>query len=204
MPVKNVIKNYAEDSYYHIYNRGVSKELIFVDEQDYVVFLGLLKRYLSEDNEKKLNRVKYPNYKDNMDLIAYCLMPNHFHLFVYQREANAITNFVRSLSVSYSMYFNKKYRRQGSLFQQRYKAVDIKDDSQLIHITRYIHLNPDKYRSYKWSSYHYYVDNETPKWLKPAAILSLFRDSEEYASFVSDYKSYRDDLKNIKESLIDG
>jgi putative transposase len=203
MPVRNTVKNYLE-AYYHIYNRGICKELLFIDDQDYTVFLGLLKRYLGNGIDKKLNRVKYPNYSRDIDLLAYCLMPNHYHLFVYQHKADAIADFMRSLGVSYSMYFNKKYKRQGSLFQQRYKAVDIKDDSQLLHITRYIHLNPTKYKTYKWSSYPYYISDKKAEWLKPSTILDLFDgDKEKYKLFIADYKSYKDALTDIKDLLID-
>lgn len=202
MPGRNLIKQYAEDSYYHIYNRGVNKQPIFKDDQDYYVFTSLLKRYLGPQTEKKQNGFNHLNYFYDIELLAYCLMSNHFHLFIYQTKSDAITKFMRSLMTAYSMYFNKKYKRVGPLFQQRYRAVRITKDSQLLHISRYIHLNPADYKNYKWSSYNSYVNNKYPEgeWLRPLKITSLFDD---YQKFVDDYKDYHDELEQLKSELAD-
>lgn len=131
-------------------------------------------------------------------------MNNHFHLFVYQSyDSLAITQFMRSLSTAYSMYFNKKYKRVGPLFQQRYRAVRITDDGQLLHISRYIHLNPDQYDSYEWSSLSAYLGNYQADWIKPQRVLELF-DGERYAKFVDDYKGKHDELEFLKAQLADG
>lgn len=203
MPGRNLIKQYADDSYYHIYNRGVNKQPIFKDDQDYRVFTNLLKRYLGSQTEKAQNRVNHPNYFYDIELLAYCLMTNHFHLFIYQTKGDSITKFMRSLTTAYSMYFNKKYKRIGPVFQQRYRAVRITKDSQLLHISRYIHLNPADYKNYKWSSYDCYVNNVYPEgeWLRPLKITSLFDD---YKKFVDDYKDYHDELEQLKSELADG
>ena len=129
VPAKNSIKLYLADSYYHIYNRGVEKRKIFQDDEDYKVFLSYLKIYLEppkkqEKTEFKINNavfrgVKRPlnNFNSQIELIAYCLMPNHFHLLVYQKTEKAMEFFMRSLGTKYSQYFNKKYDRVGYLFQ---------------------------------------------------------------------------------------
>lgn len=203
MPGKNIIKDYLEESYYHIYNRGVAKGIVFKDEQDYTVYLSLLKRYLGVNVEKNVNRVEHPNYRKELELLAFCLMPNHFHLFIYQHKAEAMTDFMRSLSTSYSMYFNRRYKRVGPVFQQRYKAVRITDDSQLLHITRYIHLNADSYNNYEWSSYPYYLGDKQSDWLRPGRVLELFKDEKDYASFVDDYKDEHDEIEELKSELAD-
>lgn len=202
MPGRNLIKQYADESYYHIYNRGVNKEPIFKNDQDYAVFTSLLKRYLGAQTEKKQNRLNHPNFFYDIELLAYCLMSNHFHLFIYQNHGDAITKFMRSLTTAYSMYFNKKYKRIGPLFQQRYRAVRIEHDSQLLHISRYIHLNPADYKNYQWSSYKNYVNNIYPEgeWLRPLKITSLYDD---YEKFVDDYKDYHDELEELKKELAD-
>ena len=82
MPARNIVKQYDVDSYYHVYNRGVNKRKIFVDDEDYVVFLGLLKRYLGSGNEKDKYNRDYQSFYEELDLLAYCLMPNHFHSMV--------------------------------------------------------------------------------------------------------------------------
>src|SRR3990167_865213 len=129
-------------------------------------------------------------------------MPTHFHLFIYQHNETGMTSLLRSVSVAYSMYFNKKYKRVGPLFQQRYRASRISDDAYLLHISRYIHINPDRYKSWEWSSLPYYNGEMKANWLKPERILDLF-NKDEYSSFVDDYQETRRELEAIKHELAD-
>lgn len=200
MPGRNVIKEYVAESYYHIYNRGVNKNNIFHDRQDRIVFLGLIKRYLGDESEKKPNRELYPSYKDEIELLAYCLMNNHFHFFVYQESPTAITDFMKSLSVAYSMYFNRRYKRVGAVFQQRYRAVRITNDPQLLHLSRYIHMNPQNYALYDWSSLPYYLNAKTASWVKPNKILELFGKND-YLAFLKEYENKREELASFKQIL---
>ena len=200
MPAKNINKVYLSDSYYHIYNRGVNKEKIFRDEQDFEVFLGILKRYFDPKSRRE-NRATYPDYSDQLDILAYCLMPNHFHLFIYQKEPSGMTNLLKSTCVSYGMYFNKKYKRVGPIFQQRYKAVLIDNDAQLLHISRYIHLNPDDYYHWPWSSLPYYLGSKHSQWLRPDRVLALHEQMGSYRDFLDDYKRRRDELSALKDHL---
>ena len=126
MPSKNTLKIYIKNGYYHLYNRGVEKRKIFQDEQDYAVFLSYLKIYLlpkDENNLKKLllnsdldyrerdntlRLLNLNNFTDEITLLAYCLMPNHFHLLLKQKSENSIDVFMRSLCTRYTMFFNKK------------------------------------------------------------------------------------------------
>jgi len=144
MPSRNIIRSYLENSYYHIYNRGVEKRDIFLDDQDYKVFLHFLKRYLTKPPEspEQVRPLWRSDLFDKIKLIAYCLMNNHFHLMVKQSTKEATTDFMRALIDSYVRYFNEKYERVGSLFQGRFKAVLIDSEPYLLHLTRYIHLNP--------------------------------------------------------------
>lgn len=201
MPARNINKIYVGESYYHVYNRGVNKAKIFLDNEDYEVFLGLLKRYLDDEISKKPNRAPYPNYADKVELLAYCLMPNHFHLFLYQLEPDGMNRLLKSIGVAYSMYFNKKYKRVGPVFQQRYKAVYITNDEQLQHISRYIHLNPKDHASWQWSSLAYYLGPKHASWVKPERILLLHRNTEDYRLFIESYKDRRDELAALKNEL---
>jgi putative transposase len=204
MPGKNLQKVYLPDTYYHIYNRGINKEKIFLDDNDFAVFLNLIKRYLGQEVTYNKNKVYHPNYHSDIELLAFCLMKNHFHLYVYQKsDEQAITKFMRSLSTAYSMYFNKKYKRVGPVFQQRYRAVRIINDAQLMHVSRYIHLNPDNYNDYEWSSLPYYLSTKRADWISPRRILDLFDQTTDYKKFVDDYKEYRDDLEDLKHYLAD-
>lgn len=202
MPGRNVVKEYVPESYYHIYNRGVNKNNIFLDRKDRIVFLGLLKRYLGDELEKKPNRETYVNYNGQVELLAYCLMNNHFHLFVYQESQTVITDLMKSLTVAYSMYFNKKYKRVGAVFQQRFRAVLVCNDFHLLHLSRYIHMNPQNYETYEWSSLPYYLSRKTASWVKPVKILDLFdKDKEDYLDFLKEYDNKRGELAEFKELL---
>jgi putative transposase len=156
MPAKNARKQYLPQSYYHIYNRGVEKRKIFLDKQDYAVFLTYLKEYLTEKDETSLllrleekidqkerdkiyKQLRLNNFFKEITLLAYCLKPNHFHFLVKQRGANSIDNFMNSFSTRYSIYFNYKYERVGPLYQGVYCAARVKTDEQLLLLSQYIH-----------------------------------------------------------------
>lgn len=209
MPAKNIVKLYIENGFYHAFNRGAENHDIFLEEQDYKVFLHFLKRYLTEP-PKDPNRLKPPfrgDLFDQVELIAYCLMPNHFHLMLKQRAKEAMTELIRALSNSYVRYFNKKYKRAGSLFQSTYKAVLVESEPQLLHLTRYIHLNPlntkevrplkrsNLIKKYPYSSYLDYLGERHTTWLHPEEILAFFKTAQRtglkdilsYQSFVEDY-----------------
>lgn len=215
MPAKNSLKLYSENGYYHIYNRGVEKRTIFQDEQDHKVFLHFLKTYLSKPDQQK-DREKDPlelairprplkNFFQEITLLGYVLIPNHFHLLIKQRSANGIEKFMRSLGTKYVQYFNRRYKRVGPLFQGVYKALLINTDEQLLHLSRYIHLNPihgcDKESpcherlTKSYSSYADYLGKRKTEWVHPEEILSFFKTAQRanpkdflsYQSFVEDY-----------------
>jgi len=212
MPSKNSLKIYSEESFYHIYNRGVEKRTIFLDEQDYSVFLSYLKNYLLpkdeinlrkklsdpylsfKEKDKILKLIRLNNFNGEISLIAYCLMPNHFHMLLYQKGAATIDKFMNSLGTRYSMYFNRKYKRVGSLYQDVYKAVAVTSDEQLLHLTRYIHkqalaLQGDALvrREGQPCSFPEYIGKRNSEWIKPDDILLYFSKTNpnlDYKSFV--------------------
>lgn len=226
MPAKNCIKTYIENGYYHVYNRGVEKRDIFLDDQDYRVFLHLLKFYLSPPKKNFIHPLsEITNFKPvrirnlssldkDVKLLAYCLMPNHFHLLIFQKSVNGMSKLLRSLLTAYSMYFNRKYNRVGHLFQGIYKAILIQEESYLLHLSRYIHLNPSETGltgmipvNWPYSSYEYYLGKKKAAWINPDLILSFFKtahrtslkDILSYQSFVEDYQK---DPKEILGNLI--
>jgi putative transposase len=202
MPSKNRIKTYAPDTYYHIYNRGVNKQVIFREPADYNVFLNLLKRYLGEKPQLDKSGREYPWLKGELQLLAFCLMPNHYHLLIHQETTESMTKLIRGIGTSYTMYFNKKYKRTGPLFQERFKAVMISRDEYLLHISRYIHLNPDEYKQWEYSSLPYYLGKKHAAWITPELILNLFEASD-YMQFLADYEDHRRMLKEIAYELAD-
>lgn len=137
-------KQYFQGAIYHIYNHGNGQQDIFLEENDYRFYLKRLAENLK---------------KHHVSLICYALMPNHLHLVAKQETEEPIHKFISSLHTSYSMYFNKKHHRTGHLFQDRFKQVLVDSDEQLIHLSRYLHLNPvqaglaEKPWKYFWSSY---------------------------------------------------
>lgn len=173
------------NNFYHVYNRGVEKRNIFLDKKDRFRFIHDL--YEFNDENAALNlRYKLPSLKLHevqphevskrkilIEIIAYCLMPNHFHLLLKQHSDEGIIKFMQKLGTGYTMYFNQKYQRVGGLFQGRFKAAFIQKESHLLYLPHYIHLNPlDLYipswrnkkinnvkkavsylNTYRWSSY---------------------------------------------------
>ena len=131
-------------------------------------------------------------------------MPNHVHLLIYQRQQSAMTEFMRSLLTSYSMYFNKKYKRSGPLFESRYKASMITDVAYLEHITRYIHLNPRQWRDYEYSSLPYYLQQISDEWIETKRISDMFNGPSEYLQFVQDYEQSKEMIDILKHELANG
>ncbi len=231
MASKNSIKTYLGNSYYHIYNRGVEKRPIFHDEQDYAIFLSYLKTYLLPKDEKLLKEIisnpnagwrekdqalkllRLNNFDGEIALLAYSLMPNHFHFLIKQRSEMAIDKFMNSLALRYTMFFNKKYDRVGHLYQSQYKAVLVDSDEQLLYLTSYIHRNPltkslasqdNVLRSClsQPSSLPEYLGQRKTEWVHPEDILTYFSKKNpqlDYESFIEQ----TDDFSLIKNSLID-
>lgn len=147
----------APGEFYHLYNRGTEKRNIFSSQSDYERFLSLL--YLSngtvivhlQNQGRTLNEVwKIDRGRPIIDICAYCLMPNHFHLLVHEVEENGISRFMQKLITGYTMYFNKRHERTGALFQGKYKATHANSDSYLRYLISYLHLNPVKLMDSKW------------------------------------------------------
>ena len=148
------------NEYYHVYNRGVEKRKIFLDREDYFHFLKLL--YICNSKKSIILR-NIGKYFDRGEIIvnigAYCLMPNHFHLLCKEKIENGTSTFMKKLLTAYVMYFNKKYKRTGVLFQGRFKSEYINTDNYLKYLYAYIHLNPVKIKEPRWKE----LKNYNPK-----------------------------------------
>jgi putative transposase len=181
----------------------VAKQAVFLDDQDYSYFLSVLKRYLSREPAQSPRHGTYPHYGNRISLLAYCLMPNHIHLLLYQQDDRAMTELMRALMTSYSLYFNRKYKRVGPVFQSRYRASHISQDDYLEHISRYIHLNPRDWLDYPYSSLGYYLGKKTAEWVSPGKILDIFPSADQYLEFVKDYEGHKEMLDEIHWELAD-
>jgi len=205
MPKLNSIKTYGSDQYYHIYNRGVNRQDIFLEPEDRFYFLSLFKRHLSPDTEVDTHNRPFAQFNDEVELVAYCLMPNHFHLLCYLKEPDGIIHLMRSVMTAYTMYFNKKYSRTGGLYEGVFLASRITNDGYLWHVSRYIHLNPldinQDFRQYPYSSIDYFVGRKHAVWLHPEKLVQTEHDKEQYLEFVSDYETMHEDMKLLKNIL---
>jgi len=198
----------SKGEYYHIYNRGYGKQLIFLNQKDLSRFLFLILYFQSPVNFPQVNRLTNLYDKNNnfevekedteeilsnryIDLISYCFMPNHFHLILKEVKENGISQYMQRIQNSHTKYFNLKYERTGHLFQGPFKIVHIEDNEQLLHLSAYIHRNPreisqwrNKEDFYEWSSYQDYIHkNRWGEILKTDIILDQFDNTKEYRNF---------------------
>jgi putative transposase len=174
-----------------------------MDDADYAVFLNLLKRYLSAQPTKDAKGREYTSLHDELELLSFCLMPNHYHLLLYLHNPDAVTKLIRGVASSYTVYFNKRHGRVGHLFQERFKASKIDNDAYLTHISRYIHLNPVSYKTWEYTSLPYYLGEKHASWIQPGKIMELFKDTAEYAAFVDNYVENEEMFDEIKSELAD-
>ena len=205
MPKRNIVKLYGADQYYHIYNRGGNKQEIFLEPNDYYYFLSLFKRHLSDEAEFDSSGRLFAKYNDEVEIVAFCLMPNHFHLLSYLKEPKGIIHLMRSVMTAYTMYFNKKYKRSGKLYEGIFLASRIDTDVYLWQVSRYIHLNPIDggydFLDYDYSSFGYFAGNKQASWLHPEKLVETDADKQEYLEFVADYKTMHKDMKYLKNVL---
>jgi len=227
MPSRNAIKEYEAGAYYHIYNRGVAKQVVFARDKDYKTFLSYLQFYLTappppilrgQSSQAQQIHIapskQLKNYAGEITLLAYCLMPNHFHLLLRQNTEHGMDHFMRSLITKYVRYFNSHYNRVGHLFQDRYKAVRIQTEQQFTYVSKYIHRNPlglpacedcpRRLIDYIYSSYGNYLNHFQQNWVSTEDILCYFSKANprfSYQSFVEE--SNPDDVKFIETMTLD-
>ncbi len=148
--------NFSKGEFYHLYNRGNSKQKIFHDKEDYFRFMSLMYACNSKNPFKafNLNKDETPYDFDRAETLvsigSYCLMPNHFHILITEHDDVGISKFMQKLSTAYSMYYNKKYQRTGGLFEGRFKSQHAGTDRYLKYLFSYIHLNPIKIIDSEW------------------------------------------------------
>src|SRR3989344_3983876 len=208
----------VEGEVYHIYNRGVEKRLIFLDDNDYWRFMTLLILLQGDTTTDQIGRavfsVKHRMFDKavfrgvvesrSVEVIAFCLMPNHLHLILKEIRDGGISKFMQRLLNAYTKYFNAKYNRSGHLFEGKFKSAHVDSDEYLDYLSAYVHLNPRELRgfsglevNYTWSSFQDFVhENRLGGFLKPGIILEKFYKGSEYEKFVTELpiKTTRDNL----------
>lgn len=232
----------ASGEIYHVLNRGVDKRNIFLSEKDYFRFIHNLFEFNDTNPTFNLGRHFAKNQlidlrnqspsqnqyvkkgrKLVVEIMAFCLMPNHFHLLLRQKVEGGITKFMRKLGIGYANYFNKKHQRTGTLFEGRYKLILVKREEHFIHLPYYIHFNPldivmPEWRnkrirdykkaikfleSYRWSSHLDYIGRKNfPSLTQREFLLKVFKGSTNYKRMVASWLKEMD-LSSIKNVMLE-
>ena len=210
--------------FYHIFNRGVARQPTFLNKKDYQQALLGLSYYRFKNPPVKLSRFKEFAVDErekiltglqkmadlHVKIISFVFMPNHFHFLLQQTLDNGIPNFIGKFTNSYTKYFNTKEERVGPVFQGVYKAVHVLSDEQLIHLSRYIHLNPvvsgvireSELMIYPWSSFPDFLQGKSSV-VSLDLVLNQFSSSEDYKKFVFDQIEYAKKLEEIKHLILE-
>jgi putative transposase len=208
---------------YHILNRGISQQLTFSDKREYQRAVDTsnfysfasppvkFSHFLKFSQERKNRTITQLKGARLVEILCFCLMPNHFHFLVKQIVDDGITKFMSKFQNSFTRYFNTRHQRVGPLFQGPFKAIRVESDEQLLHLSRYVHLNPyssyvvknfKDLENYIWSSFPEYLGAKEG-FCQKKLILSFFPNKENYRQFVFDQAEYQRELQNIKHLLLE-
>ena len=223
MPSRNLVL--APDEIYHIFNRGVARLPIFSRTKDYQRFLSLVDYYrfeetptsyshfnkLPEEMKEEIMASMQKEKKLHVKILAFCLIPNHFHFILKQVSEFGITTFMRNLQNGYVKYFNLKEDRVGPLFQSMFKSVRVESDEQLVHLSRYIHLNPstsflvkiENLEKYPWSSFKDYLSDNSAHFTHTEIVMGFFKNKDKYKEFVFNQADYQKELSRLKHLVLE-
>ena len=212
--------------YYHVFNRGVAKQVTFANKPDYERALLTLEYYRFVNPPLKLSKFKDLSMEDKskielelrqkndrlVDILSFVIMPNHFHFLLKQNVDGGISRYVSQFTNSYTRYFNTKNNRVGPMFQGVFKSVQVESSEQLVHLSRYIHLNLNPYVSslvtkaglatYPWSSLPAYLGQEN-NFIDLELVKLQFRGKFNYKDFVFNHSDYARELEIVKHLAID-
>jgi len=211
---------------YHVLNRGVASQPIFLSKKSYQRAMEMILYYqnkdlslsysafleLSNQRRKEILEQLKKNQNSLVKVIVFCLMPNHFHFLLKQTQDKGISIFMGNFSNSYTRYFNASHKRIGPLFQGKFKAVRVETDEQLLHVSRYIHLNPyssylvktiEELENYPYSSFPEYLNPQENNLYYKEIVLNNFKTSIDYKKFVLDQADYQRKLEEIKHLMLE-
>lgn len=207
MPQRRIILATGET--YHIFNRSLHQAPLFMDKREFTVFLAAMNYYRQLKPPIKFSLYRQQPHKYKVDfkevlvkIIAYCLMPDHYHFILTQLEEGGIRAFIHRLTTSYSCYLNLRHKQKGAVFESRFKAIRVTTQKQLVHLSRYIHLNPvtsylvEDPINYNYSSYKIYLKKEKSDFIDFSNVMDFF--PQDYKQFVLNQKDYQRELKRIK------
>jgi putative transposase len=213
----------ANDHYYHIYSRSIAKYVVFNDGREFSRMIELIDLCRFKEFNYKFSRFKKLQLSTQLEIalliketgtplveiVAYCIMPTHIHFLLKQAAEDGVTKFMSKVLNSYSKSFNTSHARSGPLWSSGFKNIMVRSDEQLLHLTRYIHLNPtsaglvNKPEDWIYSSYREYIDGDKFKnhICQNDGLFDI--SAKKYRQFVNDRKAYQRDLASIKSLLID-
>jgi REP-associated tyrosine transposase len=211
-------EKFVEGGIYHVFNKSIAGYGIFKDIKIADRFVKVLDYYnktsvtysLSKALIKKKyfpNNLLYPKSNALIKFISYCFMPDHYHLLIKILSNNCLSKFINNVENSFTRYFNIRFERKGPLYQTAFKTVRINSNEQLLHVSRYIHLNPttaglvQKPEDWMFSSYQEFITND--KILKEIMTEISIKSINAYKKFVEDQKDYQRKLARIKKFLLD-
>jgi len=205
----------VENEYYHIYNRGVDKRKVFLDDFDYQRFLKSMKEFNSKDPIGSLYEKGFKDKKNNLEaklpkiieIVCYCLNPNHYHFILKQLKERGIEKFMQRIGTGYTKYFNQKYKRSGSLFQGTFKSVRIKPNA-FFYLSAYVNCNCEvhgiaKAEIYRWSSYSDYLGKTKYGLCDKQVVMSEFRGGEDYKKFAKENVEVMREKKEFEKILLE-
>lgn len=214
----------ATDEIYHVFNKSVGDEEIFTNSKEFERALALLEFYrfpqkLRFSFFKRLQKdikqeyiSKYKKQNSFVEMYAFALMPNHYHLLLKQTKGKGIEKFLSNFQNSFAKYYNTKNKRAGSLFLKPFKAKRITSDEKLLHVSRYIHLNPvtsfyinyEDSRTHPLTSYHYYLSENTENdFINTKFVINLIGSKQKYEKFMANQVDYQRKLHLIKHLILE-
>jgi putative transposase len=213
---------FANGEYYHIYNRGVDKREVFLDEADYERFLICLREFnrteaigslyeksLREKKNGSSTPIRGVELPALVEIVSYCLNPNHYHLILKQNSEKGIEKFMQKVGTGYTNYFNKKYKRSGALFQGTFKTIHIDSNDYLLYLSAYINKNHFIHGlgqgDWKYASLLEYknMQPESLNVCKTELILGQFRNLDEYLDFLDKNALYLKEQKENRKYLLE-
>lgn len=221
MPRRNLIL--ANGEIYHTFNRSIARETIFssrtnlkkaIEVVDFYRFPQTIRLSKFKALPLKMQNSYLLNQKDNLPLVeiySFAFMPNHYHFLLKQLQEGGIRRFLSNFQNSFAKVFNLKNERDGSLFQNSFKAKRMEDNEQFMHVSRYIHLNPvtgyliefNQLKDYPWTSFYLYVNRRKDTFINIDFLLGLSGSVENYIQFTSDQVNYQRKLAEIKDLIVE-
>lgn len=216
---------FANNEIYHVLNRGIERRPTFTSKREHERAVLTLDFYRFQNSPLRLSKALLLKSEERerffielrkkgkrlVDIIAYCFMPNHFHFLIKQKAEEGTSTFLSNFTNSYTRYFNTRRKRTGPLFEGTFKAVWIETDEQLIHVSRYIHLNPvasfvikdTNLDVYPWSSWPEFLGTRKERLCSKEVVLDHFPSKEKYRQFVHDQIDYAKRLERIKHLALE-